>query len=326
MDRVYRYLLIVFILLNGCTSDNESWQPNGDNELGVSAICLNLSTRAMTESFTSGNSVGVFVTGTGYTRKISHYTYDGSLWAYPSDYNERIYLLNEPATVYGIYPSNVTLVPIGSDGINWVNTENPSQVSSLDGSAQTDYMYATGAYDSGSKSYPLSTAYYAPGKTNVALYFHHALTKIVFIINKEANYTGIGQLEKIEFNGTNGKTFYAGSGLMNAANGEFNISGLSNSLEFAGSSVINEYNDSDPSTKVTSQILVLPVSSTSDMTVSFTIDGTIMTASLPTGNADKWEPGKQYIYNVGVSGTGLEINNVSILDWDDVISGSVDTN
>lgn len=327
MRKLFKLVVLAVIFLPGCSKDGDvALSRSEDNELGVSACFPNLTvTRSITDAFVSGHSVGVFVSGTGYSRKVAYYTFDGSVWNHSQDLNERIYLTNEIATVYGFYPGSAILLPLGGDATNQIEINIPSAEASFDASGQNDYMYASGAYDAGTNSYPLPTAYNAVGYRSASLFFHHALSQLSFIVNKAKNYSGQGVLTQVSLQGINGRLFNAGQGSMNVVNGAISIPGQTSSLTFTGSAGINQYED-NPSAVVTAKALVQPIASTSDISICFTIDGTVMKATLPKTLVNKWEAGKHYTYRVVVSGTEMSVNDVSIKDWDNVSGGSTDVN
>lgn len=327
MKKWIELLSVTILLFLSCSKDANSVSSYTENhELDIFAYPdHSLSTRSIIESemFTEGSSLGVFVTGTGYKRKVARYTYDSSIWKYPESYNDRIYLTDEIATVYGFYPADATLLPLSADAVNEIEI-NISSVASFDGSDQNDYMYASGGYDSNTKTYPLATASYTQGPRTANLFFHHALTKLAFIVNKRSNYTGIGVISEIALEGKNNKYFPTGSGTMNVANGEMNFTEQTSTLTFTGTANIN---DASSPTSVTAKALVIPATSTTDVTISLVIDGTKMKATLPFDYpADKWIAGRQYTYSILVSGTELRVGNVEILDWDEIPGGNVDVN
>jgi hypothetical protein len=323
MRKLFKLVVLAVFFLPGCSKDGDVvLSRSDDNELGVSASFSDLTfTRSLTDAFLPGHSVGVFVSGTGYLPKVAHYTFDGSVWNHPQNLNERIYLTNEIATLYGFYPGDATLLSGGATGQIEINI--PSAEASLDASGQNDYMYASAAYDAGTNSYPLPTAYNAVGHRFAGLFFHHALSRLSFVVNKAKNYSGKGVLTQVSLQGINGRLFNAGQGTMDVVNGTISIPGQASSLTFTGSANINEYND-DPSAVVTAKALVQPVGSTSDISIHLTIDGTEMKTILPITLANNWEAGKHYTYRIVVSGTGMIVNSVTIKDWDNVSGGSAD--
>jgi hypothetical protein len=325
MRKLFKLVVLAVFFLQGCSKDVDIvLSHSDDNELGVSACLSDMTiTRSLTNAFVSGHFVGVFVSGTGYLPKVAHYTFDGLVWKHPQELNERIYLTNEVATVYGFYPGNATLLPSGGSTAGQIEINIPAAETSLDASGLNDYMYASAAYDAGTDSYPLPTACNAVGHRSASLFFHHALSCLSFIVNKAKNYSGKGELTQVSLQGVNGRLFNAGQGTMDVANGTISIPGQTSSLTFTGSASINEYNN-DPSAVVTAKALVQPVGSTSDISIHLVIDGTEIKAILPVALVNKWEAGKHYTYRVVVSGTGMIVNAVSIKGWDNVSGSSAD--
>jgi hypothetical protein len=328
MRNLFKLVFFAVLFLLGCSKDKDVVSSvTEDNELGISASFQDLViTRSLKSEFISGDVVGIFATGTGYSHKVAHYTYDqkSAVWNHPSDFNERIYLSGETATLYGFYPGSLTL---RSDGTNKVDINTSSTENSFDGSGQTDYMYASAGYDDKTKTYPLPTAFYVEGAPSpkVNLFFHHALSKLVLILNKDENYSAVGTLSKLSLKRGAEKYFKTGTGTMDVANGEISIKDQTSELKFSGSVNLNNYNVT-PSSVATVKVLVLPMDLASDIYFELTIDGTVMKASLPVTTISKWEAGKQYTYKLQLSGKEMKVSSVSILDWSEESGGNASAN
>lgn len=316
------------VLMVGCSKDDTSVVTSAKSELGISSITISQSTRSLVTSFASGTEdgkgIGVFVNGNLYTPMVARYTFDGTSWNAPGDDASKIFLSNETATVYGFYPSN-SLVSgaLINDGTSKINVSVPATESSFDATGQIDYMYATAPSADSNVTYPLATATNATAtnKQKVDLVFHHALSKLTFVVNRSSSYTGTGTLAQLQLT-SGGTLFSTGDGTMNVADGVIALPGTSTNLTFTGSNLINALT-APISTTPTVQALVAPLGSTSSITLLLTVDTKVMSVVLPTSVAASWIPSKNYIYTVTVNGTGLIVNSVTIQDWTDTPSGSV---
>ncbi|MBP1593193.1 MAG: putative exported lipoprotein [Bacteroidetes bacterium] len=325
MKKVLILAAVMFVLLAGCTKDDTSTIISSDrSELVMSAGFSGTSTiPTMVDDFVSGHTVGVFVTGTGYTPKVAQYTFDGTLWNSPVSNDDKIYLSGNVATVYGFYPGSASVNgSLSNTGTNAIDVLINPEETSFTCAGQTDYMYATAAYNG--SGYPLATAWNESDKKDAVLYFHHAMSVLCFVINKPAIYIASGKLTQIKLTGTGGKVFNAGSGTMDVSTGTISMASQSPALTFTGSADINEYN-AVPSTKVVAKGLVVPDNSTSGITLSMIIDGKQLSGTLPSAApADKWEAGKQYTYTVQFTASGIQVSSVSILNWVNIPGGATD--
>ncbi|MBP1593194.1 MAG: putative exported lipoprotein [Bacteroidetes bacterium] len=333
MKKVFILAAFASVMLAACSSDDSPTVKSDKNELGVSALVTSsVSTRAMVDNFAGTNKIGIFVSGTNYTPKVALYTFDGtSTWSAPTLSADKIYLSNETATVYGFYPADATINgSLANDGTNKVDITVPA-TQNIDGATGiVDYMYATAALDG--SVYPLATASNETNKDKVDLVFHHALSKISFVINKGESYSGNGKLSKITLaNNTvvpGTPRFSTGNLTMAVATGNIATLGTTtgvDNLVIEGTAIdINAYN-ATPLTTVVTKTLFPPMASTADITLKLVIDGKEMSVALPaTAPADKWLAGKNYTYTVTVNGTNLIVNSVTILGWDNIPSGSAD--
>jgi hypothetical protein len=305
MKKVYLFAAMASLVLAGCSDKDEVKNPN---ELSVVAGIGSSSTRSLVTdaSFTSGSAIAVFVTGTGYTPALTTYTLSGTSWT-P---NTPIYLIGNQASVYGYYPSTATCTPLSSTGAVSVALAEPVSGTSTEGSftgaGQTDYMWATPKTADNN------------GHNTVTMSYNHALTRIAFVINKDANYPtagGSGAITNIKI--TAGSAILPTAGTFVVSDGTFAATTASNAstLQFTGSATINAYN-ATPSTTETACGLVAPTTtSLTGIGLTMTIDGKTMTASgfpaTPT-----WLSGNSYTYTVTVSPTALTVSSiVTVTAW-----------
>jgi hypothetical protein len=322
MKKVFLFAAIVSALLTSCSSkDVESLTGATDkNELGVA---VNISGKELTRaaatgsldgtSFANGTSIGVFVTGAGYTAKIAPYTLNatGTAWDAPAAEADKIFLSGNDATVFGFYPYDANTDVVLSTQLMSVTV--PASYTRFDASESVDYMYSTN---------PVVT-----NKTTTTskadLTFSHALCKVSFIINKASTYPvgTSGVLSKLVM--TAGSAIFANKGTVSLTGGAFTPSvtpaDLSSTITLqpvlANYKNINEYNETTALTNIIASTLVAPCATLAGaVTLGLTIDGRNMaTATIPS---TAWAAGKSYIYTVTVSGTSLIINSVTINPWD----------
>jgi hypothetical protein len=313
MKKMYLFAAMASIVLAGCSNKDEVKNPN---ELSVVAGIGSPSTRALVTGFSSTdpyNKIAVFVTGDGYAPALTTYTYDGSSWTPDAP----IYLTGHQANVYGYYPataansgaplSSITTitaklfdapVPVGG-----ISTEL-----SFTGAGQTDYMWASPNLASNS----------IPNTSNVvALTYKHALTRIAFIIKRDASYptaTGSGSITNISL--TAGSAILPTAGTFVVSNGVFaaDVTTLASTLQFT--SATKTINLSTDGTTETACGLVAPTTTAlTGIGLTMTIDGKTMTAvNFP--DAPVWLSGNSYTYTVTVSPTALTVSStVTVATW-----------
>ncbi len=298
------------------------------NELGVSAVISGaVSTRALTDGFAATNTIGVFIdntigTETDYTPLVAAYTFGATTWAPPA--SGKIYLTNQGATVYAFYPSNSVVDTAAKTLAIAVDAAQDFSATS-----QTDYMYGTAAR-TGSGTVespfvdPLAVASNATSANEVALYFHHALSKLSFVVNRASSYTGAGVLTSVKLKKTTGFLAGATGGTVLLNDGV--ISGLvaADSLTFTGTTTINTVAALGA---VLVQGLVAPIVATSGITLTLTIDGKDMLVTLPAvAPADAWLQGNNYTYTINVLGTELSVVSVAITVWNSIVGGTTEVN
>jgi len=197
--------------------------------------------------------------------------------------------------------------------------------------ADTDYMYAT----------PLTAVAdlvsNSSGKNSASLSMNHALAQVSFVVYTE-NYPGAGSLTQFKIEDATGGTTWiktsktaADDLAMDITNGS--ITGGENGIitrTFGTPETLGTVSPSADAatlrTQVNATTLVVPTVSMAagDIKFTFTIDGKSSTAA--NTSALSWEPGKQYIYKVKLSGTGLSISSVTITEWTTVVVDDIDIN
>lgn len=327
MKKLFVFTALASALMAGCSNEEASVATSATNELGVSAISISgaAGTRALTDVFANTNQIGIFINGLNYTPLVAKYTVDGSsAWSSPADLAKKIYLSNDVATVYGFYPADATAT-LDNVGASTIAITVPATEASFNAANQADYMYATAPSADAGLTYPLATATNATSenKQKVSLIFHHALSKVSFVIKRHSTYTGVGALTEVKLTSTDvAKPFSIGAGTMKVADGAITLASTSTDLTFTGTKTINEA----ASNAYTVEELVAPKASAEAITLYLIIDGKEMSTVLPTTLVTSWIKEKNYVYTVTVSGTELIVTSVSILNWTEVASGDTNVN
>lgn len=319
---------IACLLLTSCSKeDTPSVSPVEKKELGVSAsISGTANTRSLINAFANNDRIGVFITGIGYAQNVVAYTFNGSAtWVSPSDVASKILLSENVATVYGFYPADAVTGTLSNTDANTINISLSASKDFYD-TNQGDYMYATSTTQTTGSSPPTYTQQATALNTanSVNLYLHHALTKLTFVVNKGEHYKGLGTLTELSLSSkTSSGIFDGGAGTMAVKDGTLVFTGgKGTSITFTGSAVINDYSITSSTTPVVYG-LVAPRTDNTNITLTLTIDGKIMSVDLPAASpADRWNVGTDYTYTITVNGTDLVVSSVVILPWTEVSGGS----
>lgn len=334
MKKVFMFAAMASVMMASCSSndDNSVATKSDANEMGITAKALSdtvVITRGLVSSFLANDQVSVFVNGTGYTPVVAKYSKVDELsqWAYPTDAATKIYLSNETATVYGFCPA-AAVATLANDGTSTIAVSVPA-TDGFNASAQDDYMYATAATPDLGVTYPLAIATNATATNGhkVDLVFHHALSKLSFVVNRGATYTGTGALSEVKLESTDAATpFNVAAGTMKVSDGTFTFAATGAMLDFTGTAIIINPLTDPASTVHTTEQIVAPKLATANITLSLIIDEKVMSVLLPATAVPAWLPGKNYVYTITVNGTQLIVKSVTILDWNDVAAGSADVN
>jgi hypothetical protein len=312
MKKMYCIAAMASLVLAGCSNNEYSGYASDPNMLYVVAGVGKPATRSLVTgtAFSAGQIVGVFVTGTGYTPALSKYTLSGTTTWTP---DAPIYLTGQTATVYGYFPNTAT----NSGTLNASTTitttlfsaptSGTSTETSFTGAGQADYLWAT----------PTTASNLTAGTTNLAtLAFNHALSRISFIIKKDANYptaAGSGNITSIKL--TAGSAILPTLGTAKVADGTFTATTASNATNLQLTPASTTYINAAGVTTETACVLLAPTTTAlTGIGLQMTIDGKTMTATgFPA--APTWVKGTSYAYTVTVSPTSLVVNTVTITDW-----------
>lgn len=321
-------------LFCGCSNQENILEPikSEPSELNVAVAVSNLAvTRTYMDKFITDSEIGILITGADYTSKFAKYKYDGTTyWNPPTEKVDRLILNDKTASVFGFYPADTQI----GDGnpTNWTKDDQnkltvdlPQNVN-FDESNSKDYMYAT---SDPTKALVPITVSNKLNENRADLYFHHALSKLSFIINRAESYRLAGKLTQIKFAHAN-NIFMTGSSKMSLVDGTFTDGTMSNFITLSGTAI-----DTNPydavghiaPTKVIASGLVVPIASTTGVEIILTVDGQELKGTIPTdGDGASWKPGGSYVYTVTVKDNSLNVATVSIVKWGDPVSISTEVN
>lgn len=294
MKQIKNTLLLASLLLAGCTAEETPEVDNGITpvppvelttplEIESASLEAEVTTRATT-TLGSGNSIGVFLSGTGYTdRNNCYYAYYSSSSWLPYDGSHTIYLGGASASVCAYHPwtsgnNNKTAIPL------------TSQIYSGD----KDISFATNRTLAGnstnkSTSFAMTRAY---GMLNIKLI-------------KSSDYPGTCSVTKLEF-----------QNLLKTAN--LNIAtGVYSAGRGISGTTFSETKTVTPTTSGTSwgDFLLVPCIPYNDsMKIVLTVDGKTMTTTIASAS---YHPGKGEYKQITltIKGTSLGVTSVTTTDW-----------
>ena len=268
----------------------------------------------MGTNLSDGDSLGISVYNAGNTGNYqgltdadSHnlpWTFNGSTWSATTPF----FLQNSQADIYAYYPYSASASDMAAIEV---------------APGYTDYLYGK---SNTSVSKPAPTA---------QITLNHALSMISFTFTR-TNYPGECKLNSIlvkelPANGT--MDLRSGSVSPSAAttdlavkyfNGGIYTSGIWNNITIPATGTIG--NVTTGAGNIVTQApafhtLVLPATTlpanTNTLRAEVTIDGAVYTVALnvQTENANKWEAGKHYTYNLTLKGKELVVSTVTVNQW-----------
>lgn len=297
---------LLLLLLAGCTSGEPFSKeteipgiPEGEYApLSVESAVIEAEVTTSTRAALGSGSIGVFLTGTGYTAKNNmKYNYATPAWT-PQDVANTIYLGSANANVCAYYPyaaSSMTL--------------NGFTLTSQVYDAAKELSFATNQTVNGAKT--------GSPNRNVAFALTRAYSRVNVIVKRHAtNYPGTCQVTALKL-----KNILASTTL-----------NISNGTQAATTSVVaNEVSATSFSTTLTAgsttqkDFLTVPCTFASTtvnsvgncgLTIQLTVDGRTMTTGILTTKLPKMEKGKQYTVTVTINGTSLGVGTVTeAADW-----------
>lgn len=349
MKRIILLASIAALVVSGCQKSKVTVSENETALLSVTTgVSLESSTKAIVDgtSMPDGSEIGVLVKkedGTRYFEQPTNvkFTASNSGVTWTIDDANKFYLTPTTGKVLAYYPyiapaeSPARGVP--NDAVySTIPCSIPSSQEvdvAVNGSDYTytdptvDYMYGAGS--------DVSSAKTPTDKTQTAITLYHALSKVTFKFYLEnypggaANLTSI-KLENAESKiniqvdkATNATTMALADGVI----AETEAGALTRTFESPGFHITAvSPNTDDVSILVVPVNPATPVTTATDITVTFTIDGQDYATNFPiTSPATSilWEKGKNNVYTVKLSAATLSITSVTVIDWTDGQTGDI---
>lgn len=240
-------------------------------------------------TLTNGGTMGLFVSGTGYTGLENvEYDYDEAASAWIPE-GDTVFLSNNPATLTAVAPYTPGL----------------------------DYKAAALTAQKYSEAADLCVCAAVTARNTapqVSFSLEHVYARITFTISKDASYTGAGAVSKITLD--NGAAICPSATADLSVNPEVITFGATGTVAYdPGIGSITT------GAAVTTGALLVPSANfTNPTTVSFTVDGTVISALLPasapaSGGLNELLAGNNYQVAVTIKATALTIGSVSVTDW-----------
>lgn len=298
--------------------------PKADSsELSVAVNIGELkATRTFTDTFGDKSKIGILITDAAanttkvYTPKSGVYTYNSTttFWEAPALPGDKLILNNSSATVYGFYPSDATVVvPLANDATNKLEVNLPANID-FGGTNTLDYMYATVNPATLTAPFPQNVVSNKLNENKADMYFHHALTKVSFIVNRAESYRLPGHLTEIKFINP-ADIFRTGDSQMLLADGTFSGGVMSKEIKLSGRVITNPYEPVNPqSTYSLFKGLITPVADLTNTTFALTVDYQILTGTLAAGSS--WLPGYSYEYTITIKDNSVNVAKVEIIPWE----------
>jgi hypothetical protein len=226
------------------------------------------------------------------------YTGSSGIWTATAA-DSPLYLTKSDATLAAYYPYTSSL------------SAGTAALSSQLYASDKDFCYQTGVTGNSSSS--------------VSFLLSHAYSEMTFSIKRDASYPGTCAVSDISV---------ANAGILssntlditNVSNGYYGTYGSGTAGTVSVDPAISSIASGNSKTVT---VLMVPVSSAmaGNLSLSFTIDGTVMTTSIDLSSIalTRLKAGTNYSVSVTVKGTGLSVSSVKTTDWSDVAIGDLNT-
>lgn len=291
MDKCAGILIfVVFAALFSCNQNDYSVkEQDSDDALQIGKVDILREGKALRSSGVM--NIGVFrLQGKGYLNRRNnvHYSYCDGKWAVSTEEPSPVYLNNNKASLCAYYPYNSSY----SNGTASLTSQIFNESADL-------------CYESGVS---------AVCGDLVSFNLHHAYAKFTFNFIKDESYPGPCAISNIIISNKE----ILKSNTMDLTTGIYSAGTASDvSVDPAISSI-------STGTVETKKVLVVPVKSlTGDLKLTFTVDSYDMSANISSYSSLK--ASYNYEINVTISGSAVYASGVVSADWDDVMSGSVNT-
>jgi hypothetical protein len=280
-------LLTMFFI--ACTQEDSRSKDGEGTSMSISSLSMaGMGTKSTTTITTNGVSLGAFrLAANGYTAQSNvQYTYSTATpgWSATSP----IILNAATASVCAYYP-------YGAAGITSSTDPTAVTLTSQKYDAAQDLCYATNVTTLSSSS---PTAAFA---------MQHAYAQLTFTITRGSLFTGTGNITNIAISNAG----VISSGSFKITDGTFNSTTPGMVSFNPGIASIAS------GTPVTTSVLMVPVTTamTGNLKLLFTIDGKVLTASLPVSTLlPKLAAGSNYNIPVTIA-TAVTVGSISTVDW-----------
>lgn len=338
----YAYLLLsaVLSILGSCSKDGED--PNTPAALEAHIAGVSLITRGGAADATDISSLGIYAVnategentyGKAPVGTQCFYKLDGGK-ATPGGIDQTLWLNLEKATIYSFHPASPTVkvnstidghtitIPLSAITISNTDIEGQGKKDFDFADAASDYMYGV-EYDSNQtagneylSSQPVADNGRAPSGAKgptISIGLKHAFAQIRLEI-KKGDYPGETEISSVNYNRNMRMLASNGSTTMNLKNGE--LANLTEANEVTYSYTFSSYPvpDTGENDAVTITNYVLPNSQASS-TVTIVVDGKTMEMPHPSDIA--WKAGSIYTYTILINGTGLQLDGIHVVGWND---------
>ncbi len=291
MKTIFTLLIPASLLLAGCTADETPGMvdpaiPPVEATVPLTVESAAVNAEVTTRAAVTSGSIGIFLTGTGYTAiNNRQYDYGTPAWTPNGGVANTIYLGGTTASVCAYHPWQASLN----------NSAAIPLTSQLFDNASKDISFATARNVDGSS---------ANKSTSFAM--TRAYAKVTFVFQR-SNYPGTCQVQKVELKNL------LPSAMLNIGTGAY-----STAAGMANSSVSQTKNVTVPATGTVawgSDFLLVPCTPASTgMTLVITVDGKTMTTTIPTASY-KPTKGEYKTITITVQGTGINTTSVTTTDW-----------
>lgn len=301
-------------LLAGCSGEpfaTEAERPvvPGDERVPLAVQAAGIEAEVMPSTRAANplgsGSIGVFLTGAGYTPLYNKkYNYGAPAWT-PQDATHTVYLGSATANVCAYYPYAPSSMTI--DGFTLT-----SQVYDVN----KELSYAANSQVNGAKT--------GTPNRNVTFSLVRAYSLVKVVVKRHAtNYPGTCLVTGLKLKNILTTTTLNISNGVQAANSsvvanEVAATAFNATLQNGGDTTEKEF------LMVPCTFTAATVNSVANcgLTITLTVDGRTMTTGILTSALGKMERGKQYTVTVTINGTSLGITTVNEApDWDTTVPG-----
>lgn len=311
------------VAFTACQNDDEA--VSNENQLPIALNLESVGLKTTVDSragitanaFTSGESLGLYIYngafGTAYNTGAEadlpstenvQYTQSASGW----DATSPIILSSTVGTVWAYYPYNSSYTGTGADVPVNVNATQTCQSDGVkDVEDQKDYMYGTKVENVSNKD----------AKIDITMNHALAMVSFKFIQDDEVKYPGEGIVNSIVLkNATGFSVLKTGAGTMNIDTGEAVPTGTAAgtiTLTPAAETLLDVTDESK-----LPRMLVYPVASipSTNLELDVTVDGNTYNVVIKDNMLTSFVKGNNYQFTFELKGTKLEVENVSIVEWE----------